>query len=202
MHPSTLSHALLNLPGILCSLHDVRRAFFTYGKDFLGFVDGEPEIILDHAEGRADTVGGRHYDRRTHLARKVEMMKAWNEWIDKLAVEAIRADPLLRDRDKLRAEIERLGGPKVKPEPKNPKKPKVAKATSKEIGASLRDLGRAAAARGFHPDMSDPDRPKPFQGIIDMMKADLDKMDAEDDKRKAVERSERVAARRGRKRRI
>jgi hypothetical protein len=35
-----------------------------------------------------------------------------------------------------------------------------------------------------------------------MMKADLDKMDAEDDKRKAVERSERVAARRGRKRRI
>jgi len=203
MHPSTLSHALLNLPGVECSLHDVRRAFFTHGKTYLGFADDEPEIILDHAEGRADSVAGRHYDYRKHLARKLQMMQAWNDWLDKLAAEAINAHPLLQDRDKLRSEIERLGGHKVRPEPKNPKKKsKILKATATEIGVSLRELGQAATARGFRPDMSNPDQPKPFQGIIDMMNADLERMEVEDDKRKAAERSARVAARRGRKKRV
>jgi hypothetical protein len=202
MHPSTLSHALLNLPGVECSLHDVRRAFFTHGKNFLSFADGDPEIILDHAEGRADSVAGRHYDYRKHLAKKVRMMQAWNEWLDKLAVEAIKSDPLLQDRVKLRCEIERLGGHKVRPEPKNPKrKSKIVKTTPEDIGASLKELGQAAAARGFFPDMSNPNEPRPFQGIIDMMKADFERMDAAADKRKATERSARVAARRGRKKR-
>ena len=202
MHPSTLSHALLNLPGVECSLHDVRRAFFTHGKNFLSFADGDPEIILDHAEGRADSVAGRHYDYRKHLAKKVRMMQAWNDWLDKLAVEAIKSDPLLQDRGKLRCEIERLGGHKVRPEPKNPKrKSKILKTTPEDIGASLKELGQAAAARGFFPDMSNPNEPRPFQGIIDMMKADFERMDAAADKRKATERSARVAARRGRKKR-
>jgi hypothetical protein len=203
MHPSTLSHALLNLPGIGCSLHDVRRAFFTHGKNLLGFADGDPEIVLDHAEGRADSVAGRHYDYRKHVAKKVQMMQAWNDWLDALALEAIKSDPLLQDRDKLRCEIERLGGHKVKPGPKNPKrKPKVIETTAKDIGASLKELGQAAAARGFLPDLSDPNQPKPFQGIIDMMKADIERMDAADDKRKSAERAARVAARRGRKKRV
>lgn len=203
MHPSTLSHALLNLPGISCSLHDIRRAFFTHGTNILGFADGDPEIVLDHAEGRADSVTGRHYDYRKHVAKKVQMMKAWDEWLDKLAAEAFQRDPLLHDREKLLQEIERIGGPKAKPALKISKKQsKPMETTATRIGTTVTELARAAAARGFLPDMSNAEKPKPFQGIIDMLRADIAQGDAVDDKRKAAERSARVAARRGRKPRL
>ncbi len=118
-------------------------------------------------------------------------------------MQAIKYDRLLQDRDKLCREIERIGGRKVRPEPKNSKrKPKAFRKLPNNIGASLIQLGHTAAARRFFPDMSDLGKPKPFRGIINMMKADIEKMDAAMDKQKVAERAARVAARRGRKKRV
>ena len=191
IHPSTISHALLNIPSLDISPHDIRRAFATYGQQILGFSKEEVQIIVDHAEGRDTSILGRHYDYRDHLELKLKIMMAWNRWLDKLADEAIQKDPSLRDRMALRAKIEKLREKKFAVDDKA----EDALFAPPDVGALFAQATETAREQGFKPDFSDPEHPKPFQGLIDMLNSKVAALDAATEK----ERLEKTSRRRNRK---
>jgi integrase len=100
------------IPDVNWTPHVIRYAFATYGERDCGFAKSEARIILDHAEGtQPDDVTGAFYSSDPAIARKREMMRAWTEWCETWAAEAIRQDPLLLDREFLMEAIfrERYG---------------------------------------------------------------------------------------------
>jgi hypothetical protein len=109
-NPSTLTHAFSWIPDVSCSPHDVRRAIATYGQHELGFTELQAQLILDHSEGRAASVLGKHYDRHAFIAEKVEMMAKWNSWLDEQAKEVWRTEEIFSDKAALLAAIEERRG--------------------------------------------------------------------------------------------
>jgi hypothetical protein len=109
-----MSEGVLNknidaMPGVddALSPHALRRAIASYGKQLLGYADGEVKLILDHHEGAGGDVTRGHYDLDPRIERKIAMMVAWTQWCDEQAAAAIDADPLLRDLAALREAIYR-----------------------------------------------------------------------------------------------
>lgn len=119
VNPSTLSHLFLEYPGINFASQDMRRAVTSYGQHYLGIEEEQAKLVLDHTEGRNDSVTSKFYDYRERIGEKIEIMAKWNAWLDGLADEARRADPILRDKDQLKAAIEEFRGKKFRAARKN-----------------------------------------------------------------------------------
>ena len=74
----------------------------TYGPRDLGFGPSEAELVIDHLEGvDPKDVTGSFYNLDASIRRKREMCLAWVDWLEKWAVRAIDADPMLLDREHL-----------------------------------------------------------------------------------------------------
>lgn len=96
------------IPGGASSSHPVRAALASYGPEHLGWNEDDSKLILDHMEGHSsDDVTAQHYNTHPQLGKKRRMMKQWTDWLDKLAVEAVAADPMLADREAMREAIYR-----------------------------------------------------------------------------------------------
>jgi integrase len=95
---------LCAMPGVSFSPHGVRYAFATYGERDLRFKPAEAGIILDHLEGvEPNDVTGQFYSSDPQIARKRQMMRAWTDWCDEWAAQAISDDRALLDRELMTA---------------------------------------------------------------------------------------------------
>jgi hypothetical protein len=106
--PDYINKLLAAIPGGVKSGHPVRAALASYGPEHLGWGQHDSKLILDHLEGfDPGDVTAQHYNTDPQILKKRQMMKAWTDWLDKLAAEAIAADPLLKDREAMREVIYR-----------------------------------------------------------------------------------------------
>ncbi|KQT57534.1 MULTISPECIES: tyrosine-type recombinase/integrase [unclassified Aureimonas] len=85
----TLTARLVDLPGSRATPHDLRRAFTTAINGRSKAETRQPELVLDHLEGR-QTVTDLHYDRAQYLAEKSDMLAFWGAKLDE-AVERMRS---------------------------------------------------------------------------------------------------------------
>lgn len=109
MAPSTLTHALLWMPDVEASPHDVRRAFSTHGEKLLGWTRLASKQILDHAEGEAaGDVTAASYALHNGTHQKWPTMMKWIEAVEDHVSQAIADDPRLTDADWLKKETAKL----------------------------------------------------------------------------------------------
>jgi integrase len=122
MHPSTLTHAFLDLPDCGASPHDVRRTMASDGEALLGLDRKDTKAILDHAEGKAtDKVLRRsdgadvtdiHYSFHDGTHFTWPIMRAWCAALER-EIEIATADlePLAEIMQKLGDRSYRIGAP-------------------------------------------------------------------------------------------
>jgi integrase len=109
MAPSTVTHALLWMPGTEASPHDIRRAFSTHGEKALGWTRLASKQILDHGEGEAaGDVTAASYALHDGAHQKWPTMVRWVDAVEDHVGRAIAADQRLLDADWLRAQIVKL----------------------------------------------------------------------------------------------
>jgi hypothetical protein len=106
--PDYVNKQLDRIPGGINNPHQVRAALASYGPEYLGWLEDDSKLILDHLEGfSSDDVTAQHYNSHPQIVKKRAMMQAWTDWLDKLAAEAVAADPMLKDREAVREAIYR-----------------------------------------------------------------------------------------------
>tara|TARA_R110002124_G_scaffold16882_6_gene71401 strand:+ start:9810 stop:11306 length:1497 start_codon:yes stop_codon:yes gene_type:complete len=106
MSPEVLTRALLMMPGIKATPHDIRRAFGSHGEKELGWTKHKTRQILDHAEGEtANDVTSASYSLHDGTHEKWPTMLRWVEYVEGFVQPAIDADPRLLDVDWLKCEI-------------------------------------------------------------------------------------------------
>lgn len=108
MSSSTLTHALLWMPGIEASPHDVRRAFSTHGEKILGWTRLATKQILDHSEGEAaGDVTAASYALHDGTHQKWPTMLKWISAVEEHTAKAIAADPRLSDAVWIKQQIDK-----------------------------------------------------------------------------------------------
>jgi len=108
INESTLTRALLIMPGVDASPHDIRRAFGTQLQDLREIPRKEVQKVLDHNEGIPSADVTRRYERLDRLNEKWPTIQAWAELVEKHVRKAIDDEPRLQDNVWLRAEIAKL----------------------------------------------------------------------------------------------
>lgn len=98
MSASTLTRALLLMPGIAASPHDLRRGFATHGERRLGWARFHTKSILDHGEGdEGSDVTGLHYALHDGTHHKWGTMEKWAKAVEAEVAPALAADARLGD---------------------------------------------------------------------------------------------------------
>ena len=106
MSPEVLTRALLMMPGVAATPHDVRRAFATHGERDLGWSRLASKQVLDHAGGReSNDVTAASYALHNGTHDTWPTLTKWVEYVEPFVQQAIDADPRLLDVDWLKAEI-------------------------------------------------------------------------------------------------
>ncbi len=98
--PSTLTHTLSYMPGIIASPHDLRRAFATHGENDLGFSRFDIKSVLDHSRGAAPgdvTATSYALSDGTHYSWRI--MRAWADHVEQACRDAIAFDDRVLDRE-------------------------------------------------------------------------------------------------------
>jgi integrase len=107
MSASTLTRALLLMPDVTASPHDLRRAFATHGEKTLGWTRSNSKSILDHGEGHEGSdVTAVHYALHNGTHHKWITMRKWAEAIEAEIAQAIAKDKRLEDGSWLKREID------------------------------------------------------------------------------------------------
>jgi hypothetical protein len=82
--------------------HSWRKALASYGSKALGWTDDDAKLILDHLEGHEpNDVTAQFYNSNPAILRKRRMMTEWQTFLDRCEAEAIAADPVLKDPQRL-----------------------------------------------------------------------------------------------------
>jgi integrase len=114
MNESVLTRALLLMPGVEASPHDLRRAFTTHMRKVHGHSLADIKTILDHNEGVASgDVTRTHYDQYDGRNEKLPIIKRWVADVESAAAEAVLDDPGLLDVAWLKREIAEARKPKT-----------------------------------------------------------------------------------------
>lgn len=98
--PSTLTHTMSYMPGVIASPHDLRRAIGTHGEEQLGFSEHDIKRVLDHSKGKAaGDVTSTSYalSDGTHYTWRI--MRAWADLVEAAYREEIKRDDRLLDRE-------------------------------------------------------------------------------------------------------
>jgi hypothetical protein len=144
MHPSTLTHAFLDIPDCGASPHDVRRTMASDGEALLGLERKETKAILDHAEGVTERVlkrnpGGDvtdiHYSFHDGTHHTWPIMRAWCDALEReIEIATANLEPLDEIMRKMGDRSYRIGAP-----------PPAADelAAEEPLGISLRPLQKA-----------------------------------------------------------
>jgi hypothetical protein len=107
MNKSVLTRALLLMPGVVASPHDVRRSFGTIGEAVLGLKRSDTKAILDHNEGeKSGDVTRAHYSLHDGRHFKWPITETWVSEVEAQVADAIAEDPLLLDPVWLKAQVD------------------------------------------------------------------------------------------------
>jgi integrase len=100
LHESSLTHAFGDAPGVEFSPHDVRKTFTSFIDSQPDYSEADAARILDHSEGRSQTVTGVHYNRNLALQLKYDLLAAWQNVLEPLVADIIpRIDvPMIREK--------------------------------------------------------------------------------------------------------
>lgn len=114
MNESVLTRALLLMPGVIASPHDLRRTFTTHMRKVHGHSLADVKAILDHNEGVVSgDVTRRHYDQYDGRNEKLPVIQAWVADVEAAAAQAITDDPQLLDVSWLKSEMAEARKPKA-----------------------------------------------------------------------------------------
>ena len=107
MNKSVLTRALLLMPNVVASPHDIRRSFATLGESVLGLKRSDTKAILDHSEGeKSGDVTRQHYALHDGRHFKWPIADTWVTEVEAQVPDAIAEDPRLLDSGWLKAQVD------------------------------------------------------------------------------------------------
>ena len=107
MNKSVLTRALLLMPNVIASPHDVRRSMGTLGESVLGLMRSDTKAILDHGEGvPSGDVTAAHYSLHDGRHFKWPVMRRWVDEVEAQVADAIAEDSRLLDSAWLKTQVD------------------------------------------------------------------------------------------------
>nr|WP_295884117.1 integrase family protein [uncultured Devosia sp.] len=107
MNKSVLTRALLLMPDVVASPHDIRRSFATLGESVLGLKRSDTKAILDHSEGeKSGDVTRQHYALHNGAHFKWPISDTWVTEVEAQVPDAVAEDPRLLDAVWLKAQVD------------------------------------------------------------------------------------------------
>ena len=108
MNKSVLTRALLLMPDVVASPHDVRRSFATLGESVLGLKRSDTKAILDHSEGeKSGDVTRQHYALHDGRHFKWPICATWVTEVEAQVPDAVAEDPRLLDAVWLKSQVDK-----------------------------------------------------------------------------------------------